>query len=130
MTYLYLALAIVFEVGWALGLKMSQGLTRPGVAAVTLVMYIASLAFLALAVKKLDVGPAYAIWAGTGAALIAVAGIVWFKEPVSGLKVVSMVLVVAGVVGLNLAGGGHGVEAGTKALRHEGTEGKAVGGTR
>jgi small multidrug resistance pump len=108
MTYLYLGLAIVFEVGWALGLKASQGFSRPLMSAATLVMYILSLVFLMLAVKKLDIGPAYAIWAGTGAALIALLGIVWFKEPATALKLVSMALVVMGVVGLNIAGGGHG----------------------
>jgi multidrug transporter EmrE-like cation transporter len=106
MTYLYLALAILFEVGWALGLKVSQGFTRPVAAVATALMYILSLVFLMLAVRKLDIGPAYAIWAGTGAALIAAAGIVWFKEPISSLKLVSMFLVIAGVVGLNLAEGG------------------------
>ena len=108
MTYFYLALAIVFEVGWALGLKVSDGFTRPLAAGATAIAYILSLVFLMLAVKKLDVGPAYAIWAGTGAALIAVAGMLWFKEPISVGKVVSMTLVIAGVIGLNLSGGGHG----------------------
>jgi small multidrug resistance pump len=70
-------------------------------------MYFLSLLFLMLAVRKLDLGPAYAIWAGTGAAVIAAAGILYFKEPVSALKLVSMALVIAGVIGLNLAGAGH-----------------------
>lgn len=109
MTYLYLALAILFEVGWALGLKLSNGFTRPLAAIATAAMYILSLVFLMLAVKKLDIGPAYAIWAGTGAALIALAGILYFKEPASALKVISMALVIAGVIGLNLSGGGHAV---------------------
>lgn len=122
MTYFYLVLAIVFEVGWALGLKVSDGFARPAAAVATCVMYVLSLVFLMMAVRRLDVGPAYAIWAGTGAAMIAVAGIVWFREPVSALKVVSLVLVIAGVVGLNLAGAGHGKKKGIEAPGHQGIE--------
>lgn len=106
MTYLYLALAIVFEAGWALGLKASDGFSRLWPSVASLAMYVLSLAFLSLAVKKLDIGPTYAIWAGLGAALIAAAGVIWFKEPVSALKIVSLLLVIAGVIGLNLAGTG------------------------
>lgn len=105
MTYVYLALAIVFEVGWALCMKASEGLTRPPATAATVVLYLLSLVFLALATRKLDVGIAYAIWAGLGAAIIAVGGVVIFREPMTALKVVSMLLVIAGVIGLNLAGG-------------------------
>src|SRR5688572_20747749 len=107
MTYLYLALAILFEAGWAVSLKASQGFSRPLATASTLVMYILSLVFLMLAVRKLEIGATYAIWAGLGAAIIAVAGVVHFREPVTPLKAVSLVLVIAGVVGLNLSGAGH-----------------------
>jgi multidrug transporter EmrE-like cation transporter len=106
MTYLYLVLAIVFEAGWAIAMKMSDGLTRPRPAAATLVFYLLSLVFLALATRRLDVGPAYAVWAGSGAVLIALAGIFYFKEPASALKLASMALVVLGIVGLQLAEGG------------------------
>ena len=107
MTYLYLALAVVFEVGWAVGLKASQGFSRPLVAAGTLVMYALSLVFLMLAVRRLEIGAAYAIWAGLGAAIIAAIGVVYFREPLTTLKAASLVLVIAGVVGLNLSGAGH-----------------------
>jgi multidrug transporter EmrE-like cation transporter len=107
MTYLLLALAIVFEVGWAIAMKLSSGLTKPAPTIAFGIMYILSAIFLALATKKLDVGVGYAIWAGAGAVLIAVCGITYFKEPASALKVVSMCLVVAGIVGLGLSGGGH-----------------------
>lgn len=106
MTYLYLALAIAFEAGWALALKASDGFTRPRAAAATTAFYVFSLAFFALAVRRLDIGPAYAIWAGAGAAIIAAAGILWFHEPLTTLKVVSLALVIAGVVGLGLADAG------------------------
>jgi multidrug transporter EmrE-like cation transporter len=107
MTYFYLSLAIVFEVGWAIAMKISKGFTRPGPAAATVVMYLLSVVFLALATKKLDVGTGYAIWAGSGAAIIAIAGIVYFKEPASALKIASLGLIVLGIVGLQVAGGGH-----------------------
>jgi multidrug transporter EmrE-like cation transporter len=107
MTYLYLALAIVFEVGWAVGIKLSDGFTRIGVTAATLVMYIFSLVALMLAVRKMDLGVAYATWAGSGMALIALIGIVHFKEPATPLKLASLAMVVAGLVGLNIASPPH-----------------------
>lgn len=108
MLYLWLALAIVFEVGWAISMKVSDGLTKLWPAVATLVMYFLSVVFLSLVTKKMDVGTAYAIWAGSGAAIIAVIGIWWFKEPASALKLGSIVVVVLGIVGLNLSSGGHG----------------------
>lgn len=107
MTFLYLTLAIVFEVGWAMGIKLSEGFTRPWVLAATLVSYALSLVFLMLAVRKMEIGVAYAVWAGTGAAVIALLGIALFKEPAGTLKLASLGLVIAGLVGLNLAEG-HG----------------------
>ncbi len=108
MTYLYLTIAIVFEVGWAIAMKLSKGFSKPGPTAATVVMYLLSVVFLALATRKLEIGVGYAIWAGSGAALIAIAGVVYFKEPASALKIASLGLIVIGIVGLNVAGGGHG----------------------
>lgn len=107
MTYLWLGLAIVFEVGWAVAMKMSEGFTRIVPTAATVVMYLLSVVFLALATKKLDVGVGYAMWAGSGVALIAVVGVLHFKEPVTAMKVVSLLLIIAGVVGLQVSTGGH-----------------------
>jgi small multidrug resistance pump len=104
MTLIYLLLAIVFEVGWATGMKLSQGLTRPWPTAFTVVAYILSLVFLALATKRLDVGVAYAVWAGAGAAMIAVIGVLYFREPMTAVKAASIALIVLGVVGLQLTG--------------------------
>ncbi len=59
--------------------------------------------FLLLALKRIDVSIAYAIWAGLGTALITVIGIFWFKEPVNALKIISLIVIVAGVIGLNLS---------------------------
>lgn len=108
MTTIYLLCAIVLEVGWALTMKMSDGFTRLGYAAATIVLYILSMVFLSLAMRKLDLGIAYAIWAGSGVALIAIAGVFLFKEPFSLGKGVSIALIVAGIIGLQLSGAGHG----------------------
>ena len=107
MIYFYLALAIVFEVAWAVAMKMSEGLSRLAPTIVTIICYLLSVVFLAFAPKKLDVGLAYAIWAGSGAAIIAVIGVLYFKEPLTMLKAASLALIIAGIVGLQLSGG-HG----------------------
>ena len=107
MVYAWLMLAIVFEVGWAIALKLSHGFSRPGATVATLVMYLLSVVCLSFVTRRMDVGIAYAVWAGSGVALIAVAGIVYFHEPISLGKVVSLAAIVAGIVGLQIAGGGH-----------------------
>ena len=106
MTLLYLIVAILFEAGWAIAMKMSDGLRKPAPAAAMIAMYLASVVFLALATKKMDVGVGYAVWAGTGAVLVAAAGVLYFKEPVTALKVVSILLIVGGIVGLGAGGTG------------------------
>ena len=106
MPYLWLAIAVLCEVAWALAMKLSQGLMRPAPTAVTVVMYLLSVVFLALATKRMEIGVAYAIWAGAGVTLIAMAGVVYFKEPLTAIKVASIGLIVAGIVGLQAAGGG------------------------
>lgn len=100
MTWVWLGLAIVFEVGWAIALKKSAGFSVRSWAAGFVVMYVLSVVFLGLAAKRLPISVAYAMWAGSGTALVAIVGMVWLKEPVSVVKVVSIGLVVAGVAGL------------------------------
>lgn len=107
MTPLWLALAIVFEVGWAIAMKRSEGFTRVGPAAATVVMYLLSVVFLALAVRRMEIGVAYAIWAGSGVALIALIGVLHFREPVTALKVVSIALILLGILGLHLSRATH-----------------------
>ncbi len=107
MQTLWLCIAIVFEVGWAVAMKLSHGFTRPWPAVATVVMYLLSVVFLALASRTMHLGTAYAIWAGSGAALIAVAGVLYYREPLTLLKVISLGLIIAGIVGLQIAGGGH-----------------------
>ncbi len=103
MTWVHLSIAIVCEVGWAIAMKLSNGFTRLWPAVATVVLYLLSVLFLAFATKKMDVGVGYAIWAGSGVALIAVAGIIYFKEPLNALKVVSIGLIVLGIAGLQFS---------------------------
>ena len=102
----FLILAILFETSWALGMKWSQGFTRLGPSLVTVILYGLSLVFLTLATRRGDVGTMYAVWAGCGAALIALAGVFVFKEPFSLLRGLSLLLIILGVMGVNLAESG------------------------
>lgn len=101
--WLYLLLAIGLEVAGTTAMKASHGLTRllPSVMLVT--FYAASFLFLALALRRLDVGVAYAVWAGAGTALIALIGSFWFGEVLTPARTLCIGLIVAGVVGLNLS---------------------------
>lgn len=101
--WIYLLAAIGCEVVGTILMKLSESLTRWVWIPPMLVFYILSLGGLALALRTIEVGIAYAVWAACGTLLIAAIGIVFFAESVTLLKVVSMALVVAGVIGLNLA---------------------------
>jgi len=105
MSWLYLIFAIILEVSGTTSMKLSQGFSRIIPSILIFVFYGISFFFLALALKKIEVSIAYAIWSGIGTALIAVIGILWFKESVTVLKVVSTVLIIVGVIGLNLGRG-------------------------
>jgi len=102
--WLYLIVAIVFEVAGTTFMKFSEGFTKTIPSVMMFVFYILSLVALTYALKKIDMGMAYAVWAGVGTALITLIGIVFFKEPSSMLKIVSIVFIIAGVVGLHLSG--------------------------
>lgn len=107
MTWTYLILAILFEVSGTTCMKLSQGFTKTVPSILLFVFYTLSFGMLTLALKKLDVSVAYAVWSGMGTALIATIGVLWFKEPVTALKLISLGLIIIGVVGLNLSGGAH-----------------------
>lgn len=107
MSLFFLFLAIIFEVSGTTCMKLSEGFTKIVPSALMIILYGLSLGSLTIALKKIDVGIAYAIWAGLGTALIAAIGILWFKEPLTTLKVISLALVIFGVMGLNLSGGLH-----------------------
>lgn len=103
MSWILLVLAGLFEVGWAIGLKYTEGFTRLWPSVGTIAAMIVSLGLLGLAMKSLPVGTAYAIWVGVGAVGTVILGIVLFNEPVNALRIGSVVLIVAGLVGLKLA---------------------------
>lgn len=107
MTWLYLVLAILLEVSGTTCMKLSDGFTKLVPSILLFVFYSLSFGMLTLALKKLDVSIAYAVWSGVGTALIATIGVLWFKEPATALKLISLGLIIIGVVGLNLSGGAH-----------------------
>ena len=103
MAWLLLCVAGLFETAWAVGLKYSDGFSRlvPSILAVSAM--IASIVCLAFALKSLAVGTAYAVWTGIGAVGTAILGMYLFQEPATSLRLGSIALVVAGIVGLKLA---------------------------
>lgn len=107
MHWLILALAIGLEVAGTTAMKLSEGLTRLVPSVLVFVCYAASFVALTLTLKKIELGVAYAVWSGVGTALIAAIGIVYFREAASVPKLVSLLLIVAGVVGLHLGGAKH-----------------------
>jgi small multidrug resistance pump len=104
--WLYLLVAILTEVVGTTLMKVSQGLTRIVPTVMMFVLYGVSFVFMALALKKIEVSTAYAIWSGLGTALIAVIGIAWFRESINLPKLMGLVLIVVGVVLLNLKAAG------------------------
>lgn len=100
MPWLFLLIAGVLEIGWAVGLKYSDGFTRLWPSVLTILALVLSFIFLSLAVKHLPIGTAYAIWTGIGAVGACILGILLFKEPVGALRVACMALIVLGIVGL------------------------------
>jgi small multidrug resistance pump len=104
--WIYLLIAILTEVVGTTMMKVSQGLTRLMPSVLMFVMYGISFVFMALALKKIEVSTAYAIWSGLGTALIATIGILAFRESFNIPKMAGLALIIAGVVLLNLKGGG------------------------
>ena len=102
MPWLWLLVASLFEIAWAVGLKYTNGLSLPWPTAWTVTLMLGSFACLAQAVKALPLGTAYAIWTGMGAVGTAVAGILLFKEPATMARMACMALIVAGILGLKL----------------------------
>lgn len=100
--WITLALAGLLEVTWAIGLKLSDGFTRPLPAVVTVIALIASVWLLALAARALPIGTAYAVWVGIGAVGAAILGVVLFDEPTTGGRIFFLALLVVALVGLKL----------------------------
>jgi quaternary ammonium compound-resistance protein SugE len=105
MSWILLFIAGVLEVAWAAGLKSSEGFTRLGPSVFTLITAIGSFVLLAMAMRQLPLGTAYAVWTGIGAVGAFVFGIVFLGEALSAARIVSALLIVAGLVGLKLSSG-------------------------
>lgn len=103
MSWFILLLAGLFEVGWAVGLKYTDGFTRPLPTLLTVGAIIVSLALLGMAMKELPLGTAYAIWTGVGAVGTVLAGIILFGESMALMRLLSVGLIVAGLLGLKLS---------------------------
>jgi quaternary ammonium compound-resistance protein SugE len=107
MSWVYLFLAGVLEIAWAIGLKYTEGFTRLWPSVITIAVAGLSFYLLALAVKTIPVGTAYAVWTGIGAAGVAILGMILFGEPATIARFFFLALIVAGIVGLKLSGGTH-----------------------
>jgi len=105
--WILLVVAIALEVAGTTSMKLSDGLTKLTPSVLIFVFYAASFWAFTIALRKIDISIAYAIWSGVGTALIASIGIVYFREPVTTLKIISLLLIIIGVVGLNLNGARH-----------------------
>lgn len=103
MAWLLLILAGILEVGWAIGLKYTEGFTRLWPTVGTLAAMVVSLGLLGIAMRSLPVGTAYAVWVGVGAVGTVILGIVLLNEPANAARLLSVGLILAGIIGLKLA---------------------------
>ncbi|HYD69326.1 multidrug efflux SMR transporter [Azospirillum sp.] len=106
MGWIYLSVAIVFEIVGTTAMKMSDGMTRLGPGVTVVACYAVAFAMLAQALKTMEVGIAYAVWSAVGTAVVAVIGVALFGESASPMKLAGIALIVAGVVSLRLAESG------------------------
>jgi len=102
VAWVYLTIAGLFEIGWAVGLKYSDGFSKPVPSFLTVVAMAFSIWLLALAMRTIPVGTAYAVWTGIGAIGVAVLGVVLFGESRELLRIVCLFLIIAGIIGLKL----------------------------
>jgi len=102
VAWVYLGLASLFVIAWAIGLKLSDGLSRPRIATATIVAMVLAVVLLAQAQRTLPIGTAYAVWTGIGACGTAILGMVLFNEPHDAARILCLALIVAGIVGLKL----------------------------
>jgi len=105
MAWIFLGIAGLFEVIWATSMKYSEGFTKLGPTAITVAAMVVSFAFLSFSLKALPLGTAYAIWTGIGAAGAFVVGVMFMGEAATLGRIVSILLLVSGIVGLKLASG-------------------------
>lgn len=104
MSWIYLSFAIIFELCGTTLMKLSYGLTKTAPAIGMFISYALCFWLLSLSLKEIEVSVAYAIWSAAGIVIISVIGIMFFHETLNTLKIVSIILIVAGVIGLNLSG--------------------------
>lgn len=102
MSWFFLFIAGIFEIAWAIGLKFSNGFTNLVISFLTILGMIASFYFLALALKNIPLGTAYAVWTGIGTIGTVILGIILFKEPFSLLRLICILLIITGITGLKL----------------------------
>ena len=102
MAWVILFVAGLFEIGWAVGLKYTEGFTKPWPTAFTAVCLALSMGLLGWAVRTLPLGTAYAVWTGIGAVGTAALGIVLFHEPATAARLTCIALIVSGIIGLKL----------------------------
>ena len=102
MAWSMLFIAGLLEVGWAIGLKYTEGFTKPMPSVLTIACMIASVALLCLSLKTLPVGTAYAVWTGIGSVGTAILGIWLFGDPATALRIACIGLIVAGIIGLKV----------------------------
>lgn len=103
MAWFVLFVAGLLEVGWAVGLKYSEGFTRLAPSLATAAALVGSMGLLAIALRSLPLGTAYAVWTGIGTVGTAILGIALFREPASAVRLLCIALIVAGIVGLKVA---------------------------
>lgn len=106
MAWIYLIVAGLLEIVWAVSIKRTEGFTKLGPSLFTLAAMAASFYLLSLALRTLSTGTGYAIWVGIGAAGTAIFGIVYLKEPATAFRLISVGLILLGVIGLRMAEGG------------------------
>lgn len=102
MNWFYLIIAGMFEVAWAIGMKLSDGFSNLTISILTIIGMVASFYFLALALKNIPLGTAYAIWTGIGTLGTVILGILLFKEPVNVARIVCIIFILSGITGLKL----------------------------
>jgi len=103
MPWIFLLIASLFEVTWAVGLKFTDGFTRPWPTLGTVVALLVSVVLLGFAAKSLPIGTAYAVWTGIGAAGTVICGIAFLGEPATAMRLCCVGLILAGVIGLKVA---------------------------
>ena len=106
MAWLYLVIAGLFECGWAIGLKYTEGFSKPTPTVLTVIAMVISFWLLSIAMKTIPVGTAYAIWTGIGAVGVAIMGMFLFNESKDILRILCLLLIVTGIIGLKLVSKG------------------------